>query len=344
MFRQIPFHRWGRGALIGFLCLTGIALLATQTSLRGMQEGAISIDVKVINLLATVRDKKGKIVSTLGQDDFILQEDGRPQSIRYFSKETELPLSLGLLVDTSGSQRGVLNEERSASHSFLEDLLRAGNDEAFLIQFSNEVELLKDLTSSREQLERALNRLGTHSSRPSGGRGGPQRGGRGGTGGGPLGGSGNNGTLLYDAVFLAADEVIRSQQGRKALIVLSDGVDHGSKVSIDTAIRIAQQADTVVYSILFTDNQQKLPFGLGPNGKKILDRISDETGGRMFEVTKKQSIEDIYQTIAEELRNQYSIGYSPAATNAGPGYRKIVLSAKRKDYVVQTRDGYYADR
>jgi VWFA-related protein len=335
----------GRGALIVCLCLTGIALLATQTSLHGMQEGAISIDVKVINLLATVRDKKGKIVSSLGQDDFILQEDGRPQSIRYFSKETDLALSLGLLVDISGSQRGVLGEERSASHSFLEDLLRAGQDRAFLIEFDHEVELLKDLTSSREQLERALNRLGKNSSGPAGGRGGNQRGGRGGPGGGPLGGTGNNGTLLYDAVFLAADEVMRSQEGRKALIVLSDGIDHGSKVSIDTAIRTAQRADTVVYSILFTDNQQpQLPFGLGPNGKKILDRISGETGGRMFEVTKKQSIEDIYQTIAEELRNQYSIGYSPAATNAGPGYRKISLAAKRKDYVVQTRDGYYADR
>jgi len=329
-----------------------------ESSLRGRQQSTISVDAKLINVLATVRDRRGKIISDLGKDDFTLDEDGRPQTIGYFSRETDLPLSLGLLVDTSGSTRPVLGEERSASHSFLDDMLRAGKDRAFIMHFDYEVELLQDLTFSRDSLERALDRLGESQFDPLGGY--PRRTTRvGGSRGGSRPGFGGGGTLLYDAIFLASDEVMGKQLGRKALIVLTDGEDNGSRVRLENTIMTAQRADTVVYSILFTDKPQPQGLfgfagqgrggGISPpqqqtSGRKILEQISRETGGRMFEVTKKQSIGEIYKIIAEELRNQYSIGYSPTPTDAGPGYRKIHLVAKNKNYSIQTRDGYFADR
>jgi VWFA-related protein len=341
--------RLGRGLGLALLIAS---LLLPSGSLRSQQQPPISVEVKVVNVLATVRDKHGQIVSNLGKDDFELQEDGRPETIAYFTKETDLPLTLGLLVDTSESQRRVLDQERSASHSFLDNLLREDKDKAFVIHFDREVELLQDLTSSRQKLESALDLLGAPQLvRSSGGDGGSRSHYSGG------------GTLLYDAIYLASDEVIKKEQGRKALIVLSDGVDRGSKETLLDAISTAQRADSVVYSILFADeHQNQSPFGgfggpgMGrhggghrfpqeerPDGKKILEQISKETGGRLFEVSKKQSINQIYTSIAEELRNQYSLGYTPAP-DVAPGYHKIHLTAKQKDMTVQTRDGYYSDR
>jgi VWFA-related protein len=362
--RRTGARRPGKRALVPWLCLLAICLLLPGSRLRGQQQPAISVEVKVINVLATVRDKRGQIVSNLEKDDFTLDEDGRPQTIKYFSRENDLPLTLGLLIDTSLSQRRVLNQERTASHSFLTHMLREDKDLAFVIHFDREVELLQDLTSSRDKLERALDLVEEPQfSSQSGNRGGSR------TGGGGRGDSrprygGGSGTALYDAVFLASDEVIKKQQGRKALILLTDGVDHGSKESLANAIRTAQRADTIVYSILFTDQQQSQgPFGstdprvirraVGSrepqqpqslNGKKVLERISSETGGRVFEVSKKQPIGEIFNTIEEELRNQYSIGYTPAQTDAGGGYRKIHLVTRKKDLIVQARDGYYADQ
>jgi Mg-chelatase subunit ChlD len=210
-------------ARLGKVCwlplLISSLLLPAGTS-RSQQQPPITVEVKVVNVLATVRDKRGQIVSNLGKDDFELEEDGHPQTIAYFTRETELPLTLGLLVDTSLSQSRVLDQERSASHSFLGNMLREDKDKAFVIHFDREVELLQNLTSSRQKLESALDLLGA-----------PQlvRSGNGGDNGGSRQRYGGGGTLLYDAVYLASDEVIRKQQGRKALIVLSDGVDRGSK-------------------------------------------------------------------------------------------------------------------
>ncbi len=347
------------GARLGKACWLALlisSLLMPAGSVRSQQQPPISVEVKVVNVLATVRDKHGQIVSNLGKDDFELEEDGRPQTITYFTKETDLPLTLGLLVDTSESQRRVIDQERDASHSFIDNMLREDKDKAFVIHFDREVELLQDLTSSRQKLESALDLLGA-----------PQLVRNGGGNGGGSGGSrqqyGGGGTLLYDAVYLASDEVIKKQQGRKALIVLSDGVDRGSKETLVDAITTAQRADTVVYSILFADEQQnQSPFGgfggpgMGrhggghrypqeerPDGKKILERISKETGGRLFEVSKKQPIDQIYASIAEELRNQYSLGYAPGP-DVAPGYHKIHLATKQKDMTVQARDGYYSGR
>ena len=336
----------------GWLALLIGSLLLPLSPLLGQQEPKIAVEVKVVNILATVRDKHGQIESNMGKDDFVLEEDGHPQTITYFSRDTNLPLTLGLLVDTSLSQRRVLDQERTASHSFLDDMLREDKDKAFVIHFDREVELLQDLTPSRKKLETALQLLNTPQTDQQSGGSRPRFSG--------------GGTLLYDAIYLASDEVIKKQQGRKALIILSDGVDRGSKETLTTAIETAQRADTVVYSILFADEQQsqnRSPFGFGgpgmgrhgggqqrypqqqerPNGKKILERISKETGGHLFEVSKKQPIDKIFSAIAEELRNQYSIGYTPAS-DVGPGYHKIGLTMKKKDLVVQARDGYYAER
>lgn len=317
------------------------------------QDTTFSAGVKVVNVLATVRDKKGEIIQNLNKDDFTLEEDGRPQTISYFSRETDLPLTLGLLIDTSMSQRRVLGQERTASYRFLDQVLREEKDKAFVIHFDREVELLEDLTSSRRKLESALNSLETPQLRP--------RGGGGGGGGYPRGGRHGGGTVLYDAVLLASDELMKKQHGRKAVIVLSDGVDTGSKVSITSAIESAQRADTLVYAILFADEEGYGSRGGGfggrgmgrrggypggrypqsrPDGKKILQQISKETGGGFFEVSKKQTVEQIYSRIEEELRNQYSLGYTP--DKADPGYHKITLAVKQKGLIVQARDGYYA--
>ena len=329
------------------------------------QQGAppkIAVEVKTVSVAGTVRDKHGRIVANLTKDDFVVEEDGRPQIINYFSRENDLPLRLGLLVDTSLSQRRVLEEERSASYSFLDHLLRADKDRAFVIHFDREVELLEDFTASRPKLQAALQSLQTPQFDANGGAG---RSGGGIGGGGRDGGGGRGsrrgaaGTLLYDAIYLAGDELMSKQQGRKALVILSDGVDHGSRESLTTAIETAQRADTVVYSILFKDDEgygrpgvvMMGPMGGGrrggrypqeerPDGKKILQQISKETGGRLFEVSKKETVENIYAQIEEELRNQYSLGYTPDK-NAGPGYHKIRVTTKQKELVVQARDGYY---
>ncbi len=358
-------RRLSIGSLLLFLLIPVAGLFSQE-----QRKPDISVDVKLVHLLATVHNKKGEIVRNLTKDDFILDEDGRPQTIQYFSQESDLPLTLGLLVDTSMSQRSVLSQERTASYSFFDHMLREDKDKAFLIHFDHEVELLQDLTASRDKLEKSLELLDMPE-RDSGGYGG----GQGGPGGGGRGrhghGGGGGGTLLYDAVYLASNEVMREQQGRKALVVLTDGVDHGSKESLETAIESAQRADTLVYSIYFTGEERGAgghggfggprmggggmgwPGGGGGgrrgypreesvDGKKILERLSRETGARMYEVSKKESIEEIYARIEEELRHQYSIGYTPDRANAGAGYHKIHLTVKQKDMVVQTRDGYYS--
>jgi len=340
---------------------------------QNAQNPPIAVQVKVVNVLATVRDKHGKIVPNLGKDDFVLNEDGHAQTIKYFVQQADLPLTLGLLVDTSMSQREALADERSASKTFFDHVLREDRDKAFLIHFDREVELLQDLTSSRQKLESALDLLQTpqydSSNYPSGGGNGGGNGGGG--GGGGYGRHGGGGTLLYDAVYLASNELMKKQTGRKAIVVLTDGVDHGSKETLGDAIEAAQRADTLVYSIYFPGQEGGggrgfggPHIGMGPmgpmgggggmhrrnpqeehvDGKKVLDQMSKETGGRLFEVSKKQPVDQVYAQIEEELRNQYSLGYTPEGNDADAGYHTIQLTAKQKDLAVQARTGVYVDR
>jgi VWFA-related protein len=343
----------------GFLAAaTAIPFTRPIHAQQQQDDTRFSTDVKVVNVLATVHDKSGKVVSILGKDDFDLSEDGRPQKIQYFSQETDLPLTLGLLVDTSLSQRNVLGDERRSSYRFLETVLREDKDHAFVIHFDREVELLQDLTSSRAKLEKALDQLELPQQNRQQGGGYPQGG-----GGYPGGqrGQGGPGTTLYDSILLASNELMKKQEGRKALILLTDGVDNGSRVPLSQAIESAQRADTLVYSILFAGeegNQQ--PFGMRgmgrrggmgryppqqpsnrPDGKKVLQRISLETGGGFFEVSGKNSIDQIYDRIQDELRNQYSLGYVSDNEAGGTGFRKIAVTVKQKGMIVQTREGYY---
>jgi VWFA-related protein len=333
--------------------------LRSQAPSAGQQKPSISVQVKVVNVFATVRNQHGDIIFSLGKDDFVLEQDGHEQAITYFAQESDLPLTLGLLVDTSMSQRTVLGQERTASYSFLDHLLREDKDKAFLIHFDHEVELLQDLTASRDKLEHALSQL----TAPDWGSGGTSRGGGGGGygGRGGHGRGGAGGTLLYDAVYLASDELMKKQTGRKALIILSDGVDHGSKESLTGAIESAQRADTLVYCILFVGEEsygggrgygghggmggggRRYPQEERPDGKKVLKQISTETGARLFEVSKKLPIDQIYAQIAQELRSQYSLGYTPVGPDAAPGYHRLTLRAKQKDMTVQARAGFFAE-
>ncbi len=338
----------------------------------------IPVDVKVVTLPVTVRDKKGKIVRDLTKDDFELQEDGKPQSIRYFSQETNLPLTVGLLVDTSMSERDNIDRERSASRSFLDQMITRPVDRAFVIHFDREIELLQDLTSDHAKLEKAVGLIDTQQSvesvSTSDQGSGSHRGGHG------------AGTKLYDAIFLACDEITKKQTGRKAIVVLTDGEDRGSQENLNSAIESAQKAETVVYTIYIGGHEDRdsgfnggppdddpmdrrypgggypggrYPGGYpgggypgggryprgqqqnGPNGKKILQRIAQETGGRYFEAKKKDSVDDIYTQIAEELRTQFMLGYTPPKDQTS-GYHSIRLTAKKNDLAVQTRTGYYS--
>jgi VWFA-related protein len=329
-------------------------------------QSKISTEVKLVTVYAAVRDKHGKIIPNLNQSDFALQEDARPQTIKYFARESDLPLTLGLLVDTSLSQRRVLDQEKSASYSFFDHILREDKDKAFLIHFDREVELLQDLTASREKLRAGLEQLDTPAfSNASAGGGGGGSGGSGGGGSGRGHSHGGGGTLLYDSIYLASNELMKKQHGRKALIILTDGVDHGSKESLNTAIASAQRADTAVYSILFADEDAYGNGGRGgygghggyggggrgggrypqqdrPDGKKVLERISKETGGQLFEVKKKLPIEQIYAQIEEELRNQYSLAYTPDRPGDDSTYHLIHVTVSQKDLIVQAREGYYS--
>jgi len=363
---------------------------APATDKPAVTPSTLSVDARLVNLPVVVRDKKGALVQSLTKDDFTLQVDGHPQVIRYFDKDTNLPLTLGLLVDTSASQRKVIDDERTASSSFLDQMLTTDKDKAFLIQFSRQVELLQDVTGSKPKLQAALKEIDTPVDPNA-------------SGVTPVGGndpnSGNSGhrndragTTLYDSLFLAADEILSKQKGRKALILLTDGDDRGSRESIASAIEAAQRADTIVYAIYFKGESDHSDFphpgsggrngggmgypgggGMGypgggypggggggrngggqrpstesrPDGKKILTRITNETGGRLFEVSKKETTAQIYTEIAEELRAQYRLGYTPDQATSADGYHKIDLAFARpedKKLQIQTREGYYTGK
>jgi VWFA-related protein len=322
----------------------------------------ITVNAQLVNLPVIVRDRKGGLVPNLTKDDFALSVDGHPQTIRYFDKDNDLPLTLGLLVDTSGSVRSQLDAERIASEAFLDEMITAPPnrtpDQAFLIQFAHEADLLQDLTPSRPKLRAALNQVGTEDRNEDQDR---NNGNSGGGYGHHRGGFHGGGTTLYDAIFLASDQLMKKQHGRKALVLLTDGEDRGSMETLQSAIAAAQRAETVVYAIYFKGQQHGYGGhgGVGGrgggypgggrgqenhvDGKKVLEQITAETGGRMFEVSDKQTFDAIYTQIAEELRSQYRLGYTPDAATAAEGFHQIELTLTRdKKLLVQTRDGYYA--
>lgn len=335
-----------------FLYLPVVPAILAQSQ----KQTASTAQPEVVELFATVRDKHGKIVSNLTKNDFVLTQDDHPQTIQSFAKDTDLPLTVGLVFDTAMNQHGALDRERSASHDFLDQVLRENKDKALIIHFDQEVELLQDVTNSRDKLFNALGLLQT--ARPvqdesGSGDAGERRSGRG------------HANVLYDAIYLACSELMKTQHDRKVLVVMSDGIDRHSKETVGSAIESAQRTDTLVYTAQSKDEQpasegrgfgfpggggmgrrgggtRRYPQETPVDGKKILAQISKETGGGYFEISKKQPLSQIYSTIQEDLRHQYSIAFTLDKSGDWSGYHKIVLTTQQKDLVVHARGGFYA--
>lgn len=305
-----------------------IAPAAQQPAPAPAQEPVIKVEVDVVNVYFTVRDAKGRLISDLGKDDFEIYEDGKRQQIRYFSRESDLPLTLGLLVDVSRSQERLIESEKRAAEQFFARVLRK-QDLAFLISFGPDVQLEQDLTGSQRLLRAALERLRVRSD-PTGLYPGPVP-----TVTRP------RGTVLFDAVYLAAREKLAREVGRKAMVLITDGVDMGSRVKLADAVEAAQKADAIIYSIYFFDPGAYRGFWVGP-GDRDLKAMSEETGGRLFRVSRKKTLEEIFDEIQQELRSQYSLGYTPANPARDGGFRRIEIRARGKDLRVQARKGYYA--
>jgi VWFA-related protein len=308
------------------LVVTGLGLALAQ---QPQDLPTINVTVNVVNILCSVRDGKGALQPNLTKDDFTVTEEGKPQDIKYFARETDLPLTLGLLVDVSGSERNMIEIEKRAADQFFGKVLRK-QDMAFLMSFGSEAELLQDSTNSVVLLRRGLDNLRLRT---------------GATGPMPSPVPTINqprGTVLYDAVYLAATEKLRSEVGRKAVVLLTDGEDQGSRVKLTEAIEAAQKSDLIIYSILYVDpsfyHGQGVMFSTGEGD---LRRMSEDTGGRMFRVDRRTTLESVFQEIQDEMRSQYSIGY--AAPDTAPGtYRRVEVRAKQKGLKVQARKGYYA--
>jgi len=298
-----------------------LVILLTLAASSLAQQPAFSTTVNLVPVLASVHDRNGRIVADLNQNDFVLREDGKPQTIRYFSRETDLPLTVGLLIDTSRSQTSVLHEESQASSRFLNQVLR-DKDQAFIVQFDTGVQTLQALTSSRDDLAAALQRLMIPN---------------------------QIATLLYSAVQQSSDGILRGQPGRKALILLTDGVAYKDPRSISDAIEAAQRADTLLYSIRFSDpvhatRPLRAAFmeAMKARGKGDLERMARETGGVAYQVDANHPIDAIYSAIEADLRNQYNIGYTPPLPAPDGRYHRIQLTTHNHDLRVDARAGYYA--
>ncbi len=306
----------------------------------GEQDTTIRVNVDLVNIFFNVKTKKGtQLIPNLAKDDFRVVEDGKPQTIQRFSREADLPLTLGLLIDISASQERLIDIERQAASSFFSSVIRP-KDEAFLISFGKDTELLQDFTNSARQLTSAMRDLRGDGQTPTIGRGPgsiPNT--------GPVPTSGTpKGTLLFDAIYLAANEKLKSEVGRKALILITDGGDQGSTYDRRAAIEAAQRSDAIIYSIYYVDRGFYMSAGMifGGSGEGDLKRMSEETGGHVFTVDNKHPLSEIFRQIQEELRNQYSIGYSSTNTKRDGTFRHLEIKTNNSDYRVQARNGYYA--
>jgi VWFA-related protein len=318
------------GVLVILLAMPTWVISRAQSS--GASGPVLTADVNVVSLYCTVYDKENRLVNSLTKDDFDLDEDGRPQTIKYFSRETDVPLTIGLLVDVSGSQQKLIGIERQAAAQFFPDVMRE-KDLAFLISFGADVELLQDLTGSPHLLQLALERLKlSNYASLSPGKPATQR-----------------GTVLYDGLHFAAHDILAKEKGRRAIILITDGEDNGSSLRMKDAVEAAQKSDSIVYGILYVDRAaysfpRLLPGGgtIGYTGDTILRQIAGETGGRVFTVDAKNPLAAIFEQIQEELRAQYLIGYTSTNLRNDGGFRKIELRTRDKELRVDVRKGYYA--
>jgi len=293
----------------------------------------LKVSTNVVNVYAAVRDKRGRLIPDLNQQDFTLAEDNVPQQIRYFARETDTPLTIGLLIDTSVSQGTVLPIEQQEAKAFLREVMRP-KDLAFILHFDLEVELLRDLTANQKLLASAIDETVIN-----GGGQGPT------PGSNP--GPGIGGTHLFDAVYLAANDLLKNEIGRKVLILLTDGGDQGSRLKLNEALEAAQKTDIIIYSVDIVDREfyfgRGRGLGLGFSGDAVLKKLSEESGGRVIRVSNKAGETALaFEELARELRTQYSLGYTPTNQKRDGSFRKIRVQLQSGDYKIQARRGYYA--
>jgi VWFA-related protein len=309
------------------LCVT--ATVAVILALPGRpqepaaQGGTIKSQVNLVNLFATVRDKNKRIVPSLKQEDFRISEDNQDQKIAFFSREVSLPITLALLLDTSGSEQNMLGAIQEGASTFLGRVMRKG-DEALVMSFDLDVDLLSDFTDDKALLNRAIRRAKINA-------GGPM------ITPGTIPTRGAIGTDFYDAIYLACSDKLATEAGRKAIVVLTDAEDNGSKVRVEEAIEAAQRTDTVVHILLVYDPRE------GANAS-VAKKITDETGGRMISVNSEKKLLEAFDQISEELRSQYTLGYYPTNSAQDGKFRKVKVETAEKDLKVLTRKGYYAPK
>jgi VWFA-related protein len=302
---------WG---IILLLCFAPRALAQPAGT---EQDTPFKVDVDVVNVLCTVYDKRGALVQDLNRTDFEIRENGRRQQLRYFARDTDLPLTVALLIDVSGSVRGWVETEKDAASQFFKEVIRP-SDQAMLIGFSSTIVLWQDLTPAVERLHTALGRL----------RAVPFR-------GIPLDGQPMPGTLLYDAVSLTAREKLASVSGRKVVVIISDGLDNGSVNHAEEAVAAVQTSNAIVYGICYET---------GFSGCAFLKGLAEPTGGRMFQAGRKVPLSQIFRTIEQELRSQYALGYVPTNRERDGTYRKLEVKVRARGLRVQSRKGYFAVR
>src|SRR5712671_1861414 len=294
--------------------------------------GTVKVNVNVVGLFFNVKDKHGALIPNLTKDDFQVFEDGALQTIKYFAAESNLPLTLGMLIDSSGSQRNVLDMEKQVGGAFLRQIL-TDKDEAYVIDFNVDAELVQDFTRDVHRLQAAMNKVKINTGYVTG----PLPG----AGGGPVPTANSPGTVLYDAVYLSAHDMLAKEVGRKAMILLTDGEDEGSRLKIKDAIEAAQKADAICYVLLIAD-RGFYGFG-GYHGDFEMKKLTQETGGRVIEVGNKiEKLRQAFDQISQELRSQYNAGYVPTNTARDGSFRKVEIKPKQGDYKIQARSGYYA--
>lgn len=314
---------------VSFLALPlAAALLAWSAApaTPAPQEPVIRVGVEIVNVFVTVRDRDRRIVTNLEKEQFRVFEDGREQKIEYFARETALPVTLALLLDTSISMRNVLLPAKEAASLFLRRVLRQ-EDLAFVASFDVNVDLLQDFTGDPARLERAIRRAEINSPLPDG----------------PVARTGPLGTRFYDAVWLASRDKLRREAGRKAIVIVTDAVDAGSRVRLEEALEAAQRTDAVIYIIGIYD-----PYfyhgSFGASGSGVARKLAEETGGRAFFFRDGRKLEEAFDQIAEELRTQYILGYYPQNRARDGGFRRLKVETTVRGHRVQARRGYYAPK
>jgi VWFA-related protein len=314
-------------ALVGWT-LAAPALPQEPAQQPAQQEQTIKTQVNLVNLFATVRDKKKQVMTNLKKEDFRIFENDQEQKVAFFSNEKTLPITLGLMIDTSRSEENRLPAEQEAATRFLNQVLRKG-DEAMVISFGADVDLLSDFTDDRAQLDRAIRSARINAPNVSLINPGPlppeSR------------GRGLVGTAFYDAIWVACSEKLATEAGRKAMVIITDADDQGSKVSLQEAIEAAERTNAVVHILLVHDPG----YGWRPD---VAHKIADQTGGRVIEVSSEKHLQEAFDQIAEELRDQYTLGYYPTNAARDGTFRKIKVEATDKELKVLARRGYYAPK